>query len=141
MRSVDVMRAIVLALAAASLLWLGGGSWSETAIAAADAPMPGAQYMRELARDRGCTTCHRETSTPAKDDSALAMAPSWQDIAARYRNVPDARAHLAALVLTGSDPNDRHWKNHAAFDRMMANEIATTPQEADLLVRWILSLR
>ena len=115
-------------------LWAGAGF-------GADGPMPGAQFMRELASERGCTTCHREASTPAKDDSAIAMAPSWHDIAARYRNVPDARARLAALVLAGSDPNDRHWKNNAAFDRMMANEIATTPQEADQLVRWILSLR
>ena len=135
------MRAIVFALAAAGLLWVGAGFWTESAIAAADAPMPGDRFMRELARDRGCTTCHAETSAPAKGDSALAMAPAWHDIAARYRNVPDARARLAALVLTGSDPNDRHWKNNAAFDRMMANEIATTPQEADLLVRWILSAR
>jgi cytochrome c len=67
------------------------------------------------------------------------MAPSWHDIASRYRNVPGARQRLGALVLTGSDPNDRHWKGNAAFDRMMANEIATTPEEADLLVRWILS--
>ena len=122
-------------------LWVGAGSWTDCALAAADDPMPGAQFMRELANDRGCTTCHREVSAGAKDDSALAMAPSWHDIAARYRNVPDARARLAALVLAGSDPNDRHWKNNAAFDRMMANEIATTPQEADQLVRWILSLR
>lgn len=127
------MRALVFALAAASLPWTGA------AVAATDSPMPGVQYMRELARDRGCTTCHRETSPGAKDDAALPMAPSWHDIASRYRNAPEARQRLGALVLTGSDPNDRHWKHNAAFDRMLANEIATTPQEADLLVRWILS--
>ena len=133
------MRAIFLAVTAAILLWLGAGCWNEDAQAATERPMPGQQVMSDLARDRGCTTCHREKSAGAKEDTALPMAPTWQQVAERYRHVPGAQEKLEALVLAGSDPNDRHWKNNAAFDRMMPNEIATTPEDARLLVRWVLS--
>ena len=126
-------------IATAALLMVCAAFRIEPAFAAPERPLPGPQVMRELARDRGCTTCHGEKSASAKEDSAVPMAPSWQDIAARYRHVPDARQRLVDVVLTGSNPNDRHWKNNAAFDRMISNEIATTPEEADLLVRWILS--
>lgn len=74
-------------------------------------------------------------------DASLATAPSWEQVASRYRDVPGAQERLARLVLTGSDPNDRHWKGNAAFDRMLSNEIATTPEEASMLVHWILSFR
>lgn len=129
------MKAVPFAFLGAAVLGTGA------AAAAPEAALPGTQFMRELARDRGCTTCHREAAPATKEDAALPTAPSWHDISARYRNAPGARERLTAVVLTGSDPNDRHWSGNAAFDRMMANEIATTPQEADQLVRWILSLR
>ena len=71
----------------------------------------------------------------------MPTAPSWQDIARRYRGSPDAEDRLVELVLAGSDPGNRHWKGHVEFDRMLSNEVATTPDEARRLVHWILSQR
>lgn len=131
------MKAIFLAFCAALALWLGAGFWS--CAEADEAPLPGPQVMRQLQRDRGCTICHEEKTAPVKADSVLPPAPSWQQIAARYRRVPGAQGKLEALVLTGSDPENRHWKSSVAIDRMLPNEIATTPEEANQLVRWILA--
>jgi cytochrome c551/c552 len=105
--------------------------------ALADAPRD--RYLEQLSADRGCPVCHAMRPPPAGTASILPVAPSWQDIARRYRATPGAEDRLVALVVTGSDPNDRHWKGHAEFDRMLPNEIATSPDEARKLVRWILS--
>ncbi|HXZ48823.1 MAG TPA: c-type cytochrome [Usitatibacter sp.] len=95
--------------------------------------------MARLARDRGCTLCHHEE--PAGPNAVIASAPSWREIAARYRAQPGAEERLAKVVVGGSDPDRRHWKNQAAFASMPANGVETTPEEARELVRWILSFR
>jgi hypothetical protein len=99
------------------------------------------RYMDQLSTDRGCPICHAKRPPPPGTDAILPTAPTWQDVARRYRASPEAEDRLVDLVLTGSDPNRRHWNGHAEFDRMLPNEIATTPEEARRLVRWILSFR
>ncbi len=95
--------------------------------------------MERLASDHGCPVCHEKR--PPGPHSILPSAPSWQDIARRYRKDPRAEERLAAIVLAGSDPQHRHWSGQAQFDRMYSNDIAVTPDEARELVRWILSSR
>ena len=111
------------------------------AVHAAGSSQPDDRYARHLSEDRGCPACHAEKPAPGVVDAATPPAPTWQDIARRYRDSPDAEQRLAQLVLAGSSPGERHWKGHAQFDRMLPNEIATTPEEAHRLVRWILSFR
>lgn len=94
-----------------------------------------------LADERGCTTCHREKPAPGGSNAIVASAPSWREIAARYRGSPGAEDDLARLVVGGSDPQARHWKNQAAFTSMLPNEVAVSDADAHALVRWILSTR
>jgi cytochrome c len=94
--------------------------------------------MARLARERGCAICHKEQ--PAGPGSIIASAPSWREIAVRYRGKPAAEEQLTRQVIGGTDPDRRHWKNSAAFASMPPNEVETTPEEARALVRWILSM-
>lgn len=112
------------------------------ALDAADAPPRAAQgdAMSGLAVERGCTACHREEPVAGGSDGIIARAPSWKEIAARYRGHADAEDRLTRLVIGGSDPGERHWKNRAAFAKMLPNTVEVTPDEARALVRWILSL-
>ena len=95
--------------------------------------------LRVLAGERGCTLCHRGVPAPREADSALPLAPSWTEIAARYRAQPDAEEKLTRTVIEGADPADRHWKDRQDFVRMGGNAPHVTPDEARALVRWILS--
>ena len=97
-----------------------------------------AERMRLLAGERGCTVCHREAPTQRDADEALPLAPSWREIAARYRGHAGAEERLARAVSGGADPSGSHWKGRLEFNRMDANPTLTR-QEARLLVRWILS--
>jgi cytochrome c551/c552 len=93
--------------------------------------------MARLARERGCAICHR--GQPPGPGSIIASAPSWHEIAARYRGKPAAQEQLTREVIGGTDADRRHWKNSAAFASMPANQVETTPEEARALVRWILA--
>ena len=94
--------------------------------------------MRRLAADRGCSVCHAEKPR-APGDGILAYAPSWPEIARRYRGRADAQDYLSRIVAGGTAPDTRHWRNQAAFAAMLPNEPRTTPEEARSLVRWILA--
>lgn len=95
--------------------------------------------VRRLASDRGCTLCHREGPQPREEGDALPLAPSFREIAARYRGKAGAEEKLTHIVIEGADPADRHWKARMEFNRMGANAPNVTPDEARSLVRWILA--
>jgi len=107
------------------------------AAAALPARAQDAAGAARLAADRGCMLCHHES--PARPDSTLASAPSWREIAARYRGKAGAEDELTQFVLAGTDPKHRHWANQAAFAAMPPNRVEVTPDEARTLVRWILA--
>ena len=108
--------------------------WVEEKVGAAYTAQ--AERMRHLAGDLACTLCHR----PAREaDAGMALAPSWAEIAARYRGHPDAEEKLTHVVIEGGDPRERHWKERADFTAMGANAPRISPDEARALVRWILS--
>jgi cytochrome c551/c552 len=90
-----------------------------------------------LAEQRGCTFCHREAPA-AQADGALPVAPSWREIATRYRGRSGAEAQLAAVVTEGADPTDRHWAHRLDFVAMRGNAPQVSPAEAQALARWIL---
>jgi cytochrome c551/c552 len=97
--------------------------------------------MSRLAEQRGCTFCHREAPPAPEANGALPIAPSWREIAARYRGRPDAVAELAAIVVQGADPADRHWAKRLDFAAMRGNAPQVSPAEARALARWILGSR
>lgn len=89
-----------------------------------------------LAGDLACTMCHRQARS---EDAAPALAPSWTEIATRYRGRAGAEDELSRIVIDGADPKERHWKDRADFTQMGANAPRISPDEARALVRWILS--
>jgi cytochrome c len=96
-----------------------------------------AEAMRHLAGELGCTVCHRDVSL-ASADPATPIAPAWRDIAQRYRGQPGAEARLAKIVTQGADNTQRHWRDRLEFAAMQGNAQQVSPQQARVLVRWIL---
>jgi len=97
--------------------------------------------MASLAGSLACTLCHREAPAPREAGDAPPLAPTFREIASRYRHDPKAEERLTHEVIEGIDPADRHWKDRADFTRMGANAPRVTPDEARALVRWILGSR
>jgi cytochrome c551/c552 len=69
----------------------------------------------------------------------LPAAPSWREIAAKYRRSTGAEEQLERLVVGGSELGARHWKNVASFAEMPPNAAQVSAAEARSLVRWILA--
>ena len=101
-----------------------------------------AQSAYQLARDRGCMVCHGVESSPPGTVEVPPSAPSFEDIARRYRADPSAVDRLAAIVEQGSGPRarDRHWAGKTSFTQMFPNELEVTNEEAREIVGWILTL-
>ena len=68
--------------------------------------------MDRLAKAKGCYLCHAEKPGKTEQESLLPFAPSWVDIARKYRGQKDAEQRLVEVVLQGSwaKPDQRHWK-------------------------------
>lgn len=92
-------------------LWLGLGAVFWWALPAE------AQDVGQLAQSKGCMGCH--------DVSQTKMAPSFQSIAAQYKDQADAPAKLVAELKNGSG----HMK------------IDATDAELQQLVSYVLSAR
>lgn len=97
--------------------------------------------MANLAGTLACTLCHRQDPVPRQAGDAPPLAPTFREIASRYRHDPQAEERLTHEVIEGIDPADRHWKDRADFTRMGANAPRVTPDEARALVRWVLGAR
>jgi len=96
----------------------------------------------QLARERGCTVCHEVESPPRGAEGLLPPAPSFEDVARRYRSDPEAASRLSSIVRQGTGPlrRDRHWEGKAGFTAMLANDVEVTDAEARRIVDWILTL-
>jgi cytochrome c len=107
----------------------------------ASAATPTTNDMDELASAKGCYLCHREQPAGRNPDDVLPYAPSWQDIARRYRGQRDAQDRLTQIVLEGSGNNgkDRHWKGKVSEVGMLPNMQEIDESQAKDLVHWILS--
>ena len=81
----------------------------------------------KLASDTGCFMCH----TTGKN----LLGPAWESVAERYRNNPDAEAHLMNKILNGGAGA---WidKDMPAYDE----GLLTTPNRK-ILVKYIMSLK
>jgi cytochrome c len=100
-----------------------------------------ADPMVDLARDRGCFVCHEVGTGPPPVAQLLPTAPSFRDIARRYRGKPDAQARLVGIVVHGTPgESGRHWKYEAGAGPMGPNDLMVSQGEAERLVAWILAL-
>lgn len=96
--------------------------------------------MLELATRSGCMACHGILPAPRRADGLPPIAPAWRDIAVRYRDDPGASDRLTRTVMTGSNPNARHWEGKVSAVTMPPNAQAVTEADARMLVNWILVL-
>lgn len=105
------------------------------------AAQPFAATMDELASTKGCYLCHRAERVSGKAGGSVALAPSWQDIADRYRGQKGAEDRLTEIVLAGSGNygKDRHWQGKVGEAGMLPNVKEIDEDQARQLVYWILS--
>lgn len=123
-------------IAAAIRLYDPGIGWREEVISAAIAAQPA--FTRQRMGEAGCTVCHRDASDAPGAQATPPLAPSFAEIAARYRDVPGAEERLARIVVQGGDPGERHWKERLGYVEMGANAPRVTLEEARAHARWIL---
>ncbi|MFZ2302030.1 MAG: c-type cytochrome [Gallionella sp.] len=80
----------------------------------------------KLAEKTGCLMCH----TTGKN----LLGPAWENVSDRYRNDPDAEAHLMNKMLNGSNGA---WVNR---DMPAYPEKLLTEADRKMLAKFILSL-
>lgn len=91
----------------------------------------------ELATAKACFTCH---SIAPVADVKKPLAPSYQDIAARYRDDKSAEAMLVDRVQHGTVTKQQNWEGTLSM-RFMPPNVNTTRAEARELVKGILALK
>jgi cytochrome c len=96
--------------------------------------------MLKLATHSGCMDCHSILPAPKRADGLPPIAPAWRDIAIKYRDDPGASNRLTRTVMTGSNPNSRHWVGKVSDVTMPPNTVAVSEANARRLVNWILVL-
>lgn len=97
--------------------------------------------MRQLAAESGCLFCHKEVTGKPGVDEMLPVAPSWTGIARRYRGQSGVEDRLVGVVIGGSGkgPKERHWAGRTRDASMPSNPVEISPDDARILVRWILA--
>jgi len=103
-------------------------------------PAENDQAMLQRANASGCMACHTLLPTPKRADGLPPIAPAWRDIAIKYRDDPGASDRLTRTVMTGSNPNARHWAGKVSTVTMPPNAVAIAEDDARVLVNWILVL-
>ena len=96
--------------------------------------------MLKLATSSGCMVCHSILPIPKRADGLPPIAPAWRDIAIKYRDDVGASERLTRTVMTGSNPQSRHWAGKVSSVTMPPNAAVVTEADARVLVNWILVL-
>lgn len=92
--------------------------------------------MLALANASGCFICHGVTP---KEDNSTPLAPSYQEVALRYRDVPEAHEKLVDRVLHGTLYREQNWSGDVAM-RFMPPNVNINRETAEVLVNWVLNL-
>jgi len=96
--------------------------------------------MLELATKSGCMSCHTLVPAAPRADGLAPIAPAWRDVAIKYRDDPAASERLTRTVMTGSNPQARHWAGKVGEVAMPPNAAVVSEADARALVNWILVL-
>lgn len=96
--------------------------------------------MLQLATNKGCMACHSIDPKPPRADGLPPIAPSWREVALKYRDDPVAYRKLTDTVITGADPKARHWVGKTGAATMPPNAATISAEEARILVNWLLVL-
>lgn len=96
-----------------------------------------AEAPLELATERGCLICHFVKHDPSKK---IKLAPSYEEIAARYDNNADDADYLIGRVLDGTVKGRQNWKGEVNM-RFMPPNVNVSRIEASEMVNWILGIK
>ncbi|MGE0372727.1 MAG: c-type cytochrome [Gammaproteobacteria bacterium] len=91
--------------------------------------VPGKDEALALAQQSGCLACHKI--------EAKLVGPAWQDVSAKYRDDPEARARLTAKVKQGGQGN---WTEVTGGMPMPPYSPRVSDENIERLVTFILSL-
>ncbi len=90
----------------------------------------------ELATERGCFICH----TIHEDEEVMKpLAPSYQEIAERYRGDKEAFGYLVNRILHGTLYTEQNWSDGISM-RFMPPNVNVSRMEAGEMTNWILNL-
>ncbi len=90
----------------------------------------------ELATERGCFICH----TIHEDEEVMKpLAPSYQEIAERYRRKDGAFEYLVNRILHGTLYTEQNWTDEISM-RFMPPNVNVSRMEAGEMTNWILNL-
>jgi cytochrome c551/c552 len=95
------------------------------------------QQMLALANASGCFICHK--IAPETNGDELPLAPSYQEIALRYRDDKKAFKRLLDRVLHGTVYQEQSWSGKVGM-RFMPPNVNVSREDASALVHWILGL-
>ncbi|MEW8506404.1 MAG: c-type cytochrome [Candidatus Thiodiazotropha sp.] len=95
------------------------------------------QQMLALANTSGCFICHKVTPDTSRE--GLPLAPSYQEIALRYKEDGTAFNRLLDRVLHGTVYQDQAWSGEIGM-RFMPPNVNVSRENASALVHWILEL-
>ena len=92
--------------------------------------------MMTTATVSGCVICHRVD--PVEDRRLIPLAPSFREIAARYKGDVANQARLVESVVIGTMGQPKRWPN--VNMQFMPPNIATRKEDIEAMVAWILAM-
>jgi cytochrome c len=123
-----------------ALLPIAAAALFATTLPAQATPSENDTALLKLATDSGCMACHSVLPAAKRADGLPPIAPAWRDIALKYRDDPSASDRLTQTVMTGSDPQARHWSGKVGATAMPPNAAVISASDARMLVNWLLVL-
>lgn len=94
------------------------------------------EAMLILSTRNGCAACHLMDASP--DSRLMPLAPSYREIAVRYRNDADAEEKLVRSIVHGTRSATKIWPN--VNMQFMPPNVGLARDDARKLAAWILDL-
>lgn len=92
--------------------------------------------MLALAAQNGCMTCHGINKQ--EDSHYIPLAPTFHQVAERYKSVENGKATLVNSILKGTTEAEKRWPE--VNMRFMPANTAVSEQDANTLADWILTM-
>ena len=91
----------------------------------------------ELVTERGCLTCHFLKHDQSKK---IKLAPSYEEVAARYKDDNKAVEYITNRILNGTVKTQQNWKGEVNM-RFMPPNVNVSRLEANQITSWILNIK
>lgn len=92
--------------------------------------------MLNLAAQNGCMACHGVNKQ--EDSHYIPLAPTFHEVAERYKNAEGAEATLVKVIQEGTSEQQRQWPD--VNMRFMPSNPGINDEDAATLAQWILTL-